>query len=239
MQGKGRRLRFPLIVLLVVAVLAIRWFGPFSDSTEEAKNTSEVSELAAKDVRVYLPPLPSLTFFFAGEGMEFASFTRKITFSDPQTLQIEDSSGTNLAQVVEVTAEQLRIVWAEEEFYEEKNLLDEGARQNRQGGAERDLILLQAPISPGHSWSDESFQREIIATDETVTVPLGTFYEVVVVKNRSLAADNFVTYEYYAKNIGLIKRVSVAESGDDADDFGVAYAIVSSLSRLVGPPSPR
>jgi len=229
MQGRGWRLRFPIMVLFVVLVLAIRWFGPASD-IPDAEDVSEVTEPASKDVRIYLPPLTNLVYTYLGEGMEFASFTRTITYATTAALQMEDSSGTNLAQVVELSPEELRIIWAEEEFYEEASLLDEEIRQERSLGRKRDLVLLKAPVLQGQSWSDEAFHREIIATDETITVPLGTFYEVVAVKSRSVETESFVTYEYYAKNVGLIKRVSVSEEGE-------AYAVVSSLSRLSSPPS--
>jgi hypothetical protein len=53
------------------------------------------------------------------------------------------------------------------------------------------------------------------------------------VKSRSAETDSFVTYEYYAKNIGLIKRVSISEAGD------ASIAIVSDLTSLAGPPPSR
>ena len=228
MQSRGWKLRFPVLFLLFVLVLVLRWFGPAGDPTPGANQSGEVTESAARDVRIYLPPLTNLTFFYQGEGNEYASFTRTITHASPAALQMEDASGTNLAQVVELTPEQLRMVWSEEEFYEAVSLLPEETRQTREFGRALDLILLAAPIVEGQSWTDAHYQREIIATDETVTVPLGTFYEVVVVKSRSLEAEDFLTYEYYAKNVGLIKRVSVSEGEE-------AYAIVSSLAHLTTP----
>lgn len=60
---------------------------------------------------------------------------------------------------------------------------------------------------------------------QVVEVPLGTFYDVVVVKSRSRAADS-VHYEYYAKNVGLIKREFVLQLE------GGTYQIVSSLEAV-------
>ena len=179
MPSKGWRLSFPILVIVAVLLLVSRWFGPSSDSLEDAKNPSEVLEPAASDVRVYFPALQDMTYYFSGQGMEYADFTRQVTHTAAHALQIEDRSGTNLAQVVELGPEELRIVWAEEEFYEEESLLDQAARQERGSGTARNLILLQAPVVQGHAWKDERFHREIIATDETLTLPMAPFMRLL------------------------------------------------------------
>lgn len=228
MKSKGWRLTFSLIVMFLVAALVIVWMEPREELELEGANTVQLLP-AAGDLRIYFPPLEGMTYYFAGEGMEYASFTRKITFADSGLLQIEDMSGTNLARVVECGPDEVRVIWAEEEFYEEQSLFDADYREQRDYGSARNLIWLQAPLVPGHAWSDEMYHREILATDEIVKVPLGTFFEVVTVKIRSIDADDFVTYEYYAKNIGLIKRVSLYVHD------GETYAVSSSLRNMVGP----
>lgn len=178
-----------------------------------------------EDLRAYLPPLVGTTFHFQGSGMEYASFRRRITFASGDLLQMEDLSGTNLAQVVERSPQELAVIYAEEEFYAEQSLLGKEARQGRELGRSLKLILLKGPLEIGNTWSDDQFQREIVAVKQVVEVPLGTFYDVVVVKSRSRAADS-VHYEYYAKNVGLIKREFVLQLE------GGTYQIVSSLEAV-------
>lgn len=228
MNGKGWRLSFSVMVIILLVALVMRWMGtPVSVPTTETQGNDE---FVATDLRVYFPPLQGMTYSFSGEGMEYASFTRQITFTSPDFLQMEDLSGTNLAQVVQYSPDEIKIIWSEEEFYAKESLLDSAYREGRGRGSARDLILLKAPVEKGNSWTDERFQREIVATNATITIPLGTFYEVVAVKSRRAEDDAFVTYEYYAKNIGLIKRESLYLLD------GETYAVVSNLNRLACPP---
>lgn len=231
MLNKGWRLSFSVVMFVLLTALAIKWFGPPAPPEPTGEDGLQVVlDPAPTDVRSYFPALQDMSYHFSGEGMEYAAFTRQITFSAPGLLQIENLSGTNLVQVVEYSENELKVVWSEEEFYTAESLLDEALREDRATGRKRNLVLLQAPVVKGHTWSDEDFQREIIAIDETVIVPLGTFREVVMVKSQSVAADDFVIYEYYAKNIGLIKRVSLYTKGEATN------AIISSLNSLNCPP---
>ena len=231
MNGKGWRLSFSVIVLILVVALAMKWLEP-PVSTSKAENEADIPALAtaASDLRVYLPPLHGMIYYFTGKGMEYAAFSRRITSAAPGFLQIEDTSGTNLAQVAEYNTDELKVIWSETEFYENRSLLDPSVREGRKGGEPTNLVFLKAPVIKGQKWNDASFQREIVSTDHVVTVPLGTFYEVVVVKSRSLQAEDFVQYEYYAKNMGLIKREALYVQD------GETFAVVSSLNSLACPP---
>ncbi|HBN96909.1 MAG TPA: hypothetical protein DDZ66_11455 [Firmicutes bacterium] len=228
MNGKGWRLSFSVMVIILLVALIMKWMEP--SVLIHTEGTGVQNEPVATDLRMYLPPLQGMAYYFSGEGMEYAAFTRQITFTSPVSLQMEDLSGTNLAQVVEYSPDELKIIWSEEEFYAQESLLDSASREGRERGSTRNLILLKTPVEKGNSWTDERFQREIVATNATVTLPLGTFYEVVVVKTKRADDDDFVTYEYYAKNIGLIKRESVYLLD------GETYAVVSNLKGLASPP---
>ena len=228
MNGKGWRLSFSVMVIILLVALIMKWMEP--SVLIHTEGTGVQNEPVATDLRMYLPPLQGMAYYFSGEGMEYAAFTRQITFTSPVSLQMEDLSGTNLAQVVEYSPDELKIIWSEEEFYAQESLLDSASREGRERGSTRSLILLKTPVEKGNSWTDERFQREIVATNATVTLPLGTFYEVVVVKTKRADDDDFVTYEYYAKNIGLIKRESVYLLD------GETYAVVSNLKGLASPP---
>ncbi|HHT90913.1 MAG: hypothetical protein QM451_06565 [Bacillota bacterium] len=225
MSRKGWGWSLSVLVLVFFVALAIRWMELLTPQSENGVDVID-SLPGQVDLRAYFPPLQGLTYSFAGEGMEYAAFTRQITFAVPGILQVEDLSGTNLVQVLECGAHELKIVWSEEEYYGDQSLLDEEDRLERGAGQPRNLVLLQTPLVPGHTWSDERFHREIVAVDEVITVPLGTFYDVVVVKNQSLDMEDSVQYAYYAKNVGLIKREFLSGQGGDSN------AVVSSLQSL-------
>lgn len=219
MDGK----RWQWVFLLLVGVLIVAFGLNLLD-----KSASTEGECPYYDVRAYFPSLAGMTYYYVGEGMEYAHFSRRLTHVAPGAIQVEDLSGTNLVQVIETSPQELRSVWSEEEFLENRSLLEPQARSGRESGWNTELVLLQAPLEKGHTWSDERFQREIVATELTVRVPLGEFQDVVVVKNKSINNEGFVQYEYYAKNIGLIKREALfVENGD-------TYAVVSSLRSIAG-----
>lgn len=212
------------LIVVLSAVLLLNWLDP--EPLEEGVAAPSSSD----ELWAYLPSLQGMTYYFAGEGMEFASFTRRITFTTPDSTQLEDLSGTNLAQVVEYGADELKIIWQEEEFYTGENLLRPGALKEREQGSPSQVVLLKTPLVKGTSWTDDRSRREIVAVDQVVEVPLGSFADVLVVKSTRLGADDFVQYEYYAKNIGLIKREALFLQN------GQTYAVVSSLKCLASPP---
>lgn len=221
------RWQWGFLVVLGVLILALGLRGLESRALDTETQTA--LDTSIDNVQAYFPPFGGMTYYFVGEGMEYASFSRRISHVAPGLIQIEDLSGTNLAQVVEVTAGELRSIWSEEEFYGNESLFDHDLRENRDSGWATDLIFLQAPLIKGHAWSDERYQREIVATDQTVTVPLGVIHDVVVVKNTSIETEGSIQYEYYAKNIGLIKREALFVHD------GETFAVVSSLRRIAGP----
>jgi hypothetical protein len=70
----------------------------------------------------------------------------------------------------------LRLIYAEEEFYAEESLLGmKRQRQRPELGRSVELMLLKAsPGKVGTAWrDDQNFQREIVALDQVVEVPLG------------------------------------------------------------------
>lgn len=152
MAKKNWQAGYLVLILLLFALLAMNWTWP-----------EEGGEESPDDLRAYLPALVGMTYHYEGMGMEFASFTRRLTFAAQGLLQLEDLSGTNLAQVVEV--------------------------------------------------------------------PLGVFYDVAVVKSRSRDGASGEVYEYYAKNVGLIKREFILESE------GETFTVTSSLKALSFPPA--
>lgn len=233
MKGKRWRVGFFIVFLLLVATLVYQWMQPGAFEHEnEQENEQEgfsavVADLGEDDLRAYFPNWAGTTYRFNGEGMEYSSFSRKTSFARDGLLQIEDKSGTNLVQVVECTSDEIRVIWVEEEFYDDVSILNQLSRADRESGRETNLVILKAPLKEGASWTDERFQREIRSVDQTMDTPFGTIYDIVVVRSKSIGAEDFVQYEYYAKNIGLIKQETLQVLN------GETYGTVSTLNDLI------
>ncbi len=211
-----------LLVLVILVGLAVVRLLVVPEAERGAEAPAALDSIEEVDrPQAYFPAFVGLTYHFAGEGMEFAAFSRRITFARAGLIQVEDLSGTNLARVYEVNESEVKVLWSQEEFYRRESLLDQSPGPGRQ----ENIILLQAPLKVGHSWEDGQFRREIISMDEIVTVPLGTFHAVLVVKSTPLDSP-CETYEYYAKNMGLIKRKSVFTAD------GEEYHVISKLQSI-------
>lgn len=236
MNNSRWRMSFAIILVILIGLGVVRMLAvPGVEQGEDAPavESAEGEPVAAvtRDVQAYFPALVGLSYHFAGEGMEFSSFTRRITFASGGLIQVEDLSGTNLARVFESSDSELKVLWSQEEFYRQESILNNDLAEGAGTGRRENLILLQAPLIVGKSWEDERFRREIVGVDEVVTVPLGTFHAVIVVKSIALAGENgtdeqTTTYEYYAPNIGLIQRESIFVSN------GETYAVISKLQRI-------
>lgn len=219
------RLGLAIILVALLCALVVLWANP--GAIQEHSLAVKLGLVpCAGEVAAFFPVWPGAVYEFAGEGMEFAAFTRRTTFAAPGLAQIEDLSGTNLAQIVEVNPAEVQIVWSSEEFYENRSLLDVWQEERNQFTGTFELVLLKSPVRVGTAWRDDRFKREIVQIDGELEIPLGTFRGVVTVKSEALDGKGFVMYEYYAQNIGLIKRISLSVSG------GEAYTVVSTLESL-------
>ncbi len=157
-------------------------------------------------LKAYFPLHQGMEYSYAGEGNEFAPFTRKIMFVEDNYLQFTDNNGgTVVVKIYKYNDKEITEVFSEGEFYEDENLIPD-VRNNEEKGE----IILKAPLEVGKSWSSNDQEREIVSIDQEVKVPAGTFYQVVRVKITYQDSNN-TGYEYYAPNIGLIKSEYLGE----------------------------
>lgn len=172
---------------------------------------------AITDVSRYFPSKAGLIWEYAGEGIEYAGFTRCVMYQRDNLVQIADyDGGTNLAMVVQVKPETVTKVFSQEEAYTDKSFLNEAANQAD--------IILKAPLKKGQIWKNDNYSREVISTIEKITVPAGTFANVIKIKISPLdVSEDGQTFEYYAANVGLIMREYISNSN---------YKITSKLKRL-------
>ena len=152
-------------------------------------------------IQAYFPFNQDLEYQFAGEGNEYASFIRKIIHVEDNFLQLTDNNGgTIVTSVYELDGKELRKVYSQEEFYSEENLIPE-AKKNKGTG----VVIIKAPLREGNSWENDGEKREIVAVNQTVELPAGTFHGVLKIKI-NYRESGATAYEYYAPNLGLIKK---------------------------------
>jgi hypothetical protein len=148
-----------------------------------------------KSVEDYFPFKENVHMTYRGEGNEFADFESFVEYIDNGAIQIRvRNPGTESVNVYIIEEGAVVNVFSEGETYYRQNLTAERGR---------DEIVLMEPIEIGTSWKlPDGSVRTITAIDAKVNVPYGKFEAVEVTTD----AEGGVMKEYYAKDIGLIKR---------------------------------
>ena len=197
--------KFKKITIAILAVLVLAFF--ITGCNDEAPNNlskepkAESTQKVSADLRSYFPLIEGMNYSYTGKGIEYASFTRRVQYIDRPYLQLaEDNGGTVMGEVYRVTEDKLELIHKGEEFYQDDNLISQVDKDSPPI-----KIILEAPLKVGKSWTTDGEKREIVAIDETVTLPAGRFYNVIKIKSTRESTDS-TTYEYYAENIGLILR---------------------------------
>src|SRR5690554_3976552 len=159
-RKKPRRWR-KLIAVIVLTILVImvgtRWLQNNQDSLDNQIGHGEIiseltmpdSEPIKKDAHPYFPAIPGMTYNFAGEGMEYADFVRRVLFFEGNYVQIVDETiATSGGYVYELQPDRVVLVMSEPEEHDPTvNFLESlGEAITHQE------IILQAPITVGQSW---------------------------------------------------------------------------------------
>ncbi len=149
----------------------------------------------------YFPLTKGSYWEYEGKGNEYASFNRKVLYTQGNLAQIsEDNGGTVATKIVE-GKDAIRQVYFEGESYQPANMLEAGFKANN------DTIILKNPLQVGTNWSDKDGKREIMALDSVVDTPLGQMNDCLKLK---ITNPNDTIYQYYKKNIGLVKQEFIA-----------------------------
>lgn len=188
--------------------------GSSSKSTSSSKESSEVDEeLAIAD---YFPLTNNYEAVFKGTGNEFAGFTRKYDFIDGDYVQMRsDNGGTSMVNIYRVDETGVYEIFSRGEFYVRENYI------SRVKSRSPEQTILKAPLKVGTTWEDSSGSHVITSLNKMVTVPFGKFEALEVTET----SDNFVTKQYFAKDIGLIKTEYTSTEGE-------SFQIISELSTL-------
>jgi hypothetical protein len=196
------------LLLLVTTVLASFLLLTGCSNTQEtvpqgnnqtpSKNTEQNPDKKASDLKPsdFFPLALGYTWEYEGEGNEYASFNRKVVFSNNNLHQIrEDNGGTASASVYKVSPAEVTRVFFQGEAYGEENYLNSELKEN--------LAILKTPLKVGTKWKEPNGTREIVSINETVSTPAGTYNECIKVK---ISSENSTMNEYFKDGIGMVKR---------------------------------
>jgi len=193
-----KRIRVTIpIVLLTALIFSI---AGCSSQQPQVNKTEDKAQ-------AYFPMGKGSSWQYRGEGNEYAAFTRSVLFSQNNRAQFkEDNGGTVSMSIYASSDEQIKRVFFRGESYENKNLL--GEKDNDA------TILLKMPLKAGNSWASTKDKREIMELDAMVVTPAGKFDHCLKIKISPVPSSSAaITYEYYAKDVGLVKREFI--SGKD------------------------
>jgi len=167
---------------------------------EAPKEEPVKKELTVKDVY----PLSQGDYWkFAGSGNEYAPFEQKVLFREGDRVQLQlATGGTVMAMIYEFEDGELTVVYSQEEFYEEENILQ---RENTMSE-----VILKEPIEVGNTWQSGEKQYRIEAIDTVVNTPSGKFEDCIQI---SVNAEEFNSTSniYYKPGLGLIKQEYLSE----------------------------
>lgn len=180
-----------------------------SQDNEDKIDKEDEKAHAIKD---YFPIEENVRYDYEGEGNEYARYNVHVDYTaENQVQQRIDDGGTVLARVIELKYGKLiRKSFGEEVYYRENFLEADGGQEE---------VLLMEPIKEGTSWTlEDSRTRKITGVSVDVTTPLGDYQAIEVLTQDSESES----YDYYVKDIGLVKSIFVAEGME----------ITSSLSQI-------
>lgn len=192
-----------LILCLLISMVLL--LGCDKKDTNPPSNDGQKPAASITDITSYFYIDKNPTWEYQGTGNEYASFTRKVLYQENNLVQItDDNGGTVMAMIFKLSPEEIVKIYAEAEFYDNKNILS--SKPNRQE------IILKSPLKVGAEWQDENYKSEVISIDETLEVPAGKYNQVVKIKRTSLKEKGTgENYEYYAKGVGLVMREYIRE----------------------------
>lgn len=192
--------------------------SPTEEPTVSASEPSAVPSISAPvefiGVEDYFPFKENVHMTYRGEGNEFAGFETTVDYIDNGAIQIRTRNpGTEAVNVYIIEEGAVVNVFSEGETYYRQNLTAERVK---------DEIILMEPIEVGTSWklADDSV-RTITSINAQVKVPYGKFDAVEI----TTTTEDSIMKDYYAKDIGLIKRVFT--SAEDSE-----FVVTSELETL-------
>ncbi len=182
-------------ILILIFVCTSGCSGSINQS-EPPQPSETATYSSTENLGEYFPLTKGSFWKYLGDGNEFASFTREVIFTDgPYAQYSENNGGTVSSSVYYTTADEITCIYFKGEEYNKDNLI--GLTSNFS------LIILKSPLEVGNTWTSGNRKREITSINASVSTPLGEMSGCIEVK---VTDENSFTYEYFKKNIGMVKR---------------------------------
>jgi hypothetical protein len=171
--------------------------------------TPSSPSLSDEDIAVYYPIRNNTLYSYEGVGNEYAAYDVHADYTTNNAVQERVSnSGTITARVIRIENGRIIKVYSQGETYYRENFL-----KKADGDTE---ILLMEPLEVGTTWKlSDGRTRTITNTSFDIDAPLGSYKALEVTTQSS--TDK--TYDYYVKDIGLIKTIYVS------NDFEVSSTL--------------
>lgn len=188
---------------------------PGKDAKPELLSTPAAQDTLAPELKLsdYFPLAADVHMKYKGTGNEYAEYETYVDYINEDTMQIRNvNPGTTSAVVYKLKDGILKKVYSQGEIY---------YKYDYTASTNSDETILKEPIVEGTSWnlSDGSL-REITAVEKEIEVPAGKFETVEVTTKR----QNSIEKDYYAKNMGLIKREYKSADG--------SFTVTSELEKF-------
>ena len=149
---------------------------------------------------------------YDGEGNEYATFDVYVDYVSDDTIQFRtNNGGSELIEVIKKNSDNLtRNLFRGEVYYRENLTSKEDVDKD---------IILKDPVKKGTTWAlPEGGNRTITDVEVSVSTPIGNYDTIEV----TTSGNDGETKEYYAKDLGLVKREFIQEG----------FRITSTLSNV-------
>jgi hypothetical protein len=154
---------------------------------------------------------------FQGIGNEFAQYTETIYEKDGDYYPaIVDNGGTRILRIYRVTDKEISLVHEQPEFYED-TIPSIASLES----AFQDKPLLTLPLEIGRMMGD----WKLVSLSETVTVPFGTFSDVIVLEKTN--EDGSINRQYWVEEYGKVK-----DEYSQKDENGNVFEVKSELDTI-------
>lgn len=161
----------------------------------------------------YFPIEENTRYVFEGYGNEYAPYDVYIDYTGAGKVQQRiNNGGTELVAVFNVEENKVTKVLSRGESYFRQSFLD-------YKGADAEEVIIMGPVEIGTSWdSGADFVSTITNISVDIETPSGKYKALEI----TTEGEDSKSINYYAKDIGLIKTVSM----------GSGYEVTSMLSAI-------
>jgi len=177
-----------------------------STNTNNPKSIKKVSSPPETlNIEDYFP-LENSTYFYKGEGNEFAAYKEDFFEKSGDYLpSITENAGTRIFKVYQLTSDGIYLVYEQPEYYEEAPLEIEAVKSQF-----NPVPLLKTPLKFGGKFKDLSISE----IHHKLNLPIGRLTDVIVTENKD-EENNTVTKYYWATDYGLVKTEFTSTEEED------------------------